>query len=195
MARSGINSLSLAEKDAEASVRRLLLDLDRAERWLVRALRLWAQSRQMPAGAPGGASRAADWRVAFLASLEPAQSRLGRPMARRVQVIDSALDDALADFSACLGILAAAPDKTWRFHHPGCLGLDGDEVLMLDFLCLAADGELTAAQTLLRSQLPAPCGPCRAERALRYLTQVITTLGKMGLTFPRRTDDDRSALH
>lgn len=195
MARSGINSLSLAEKEAEAQPRRLLLNLDRAERWLVRALRLWAQNRQMPAGAPGGASRAAEWRVAFLASLEPAQSRLGRPLARRVQVVDSALDDALADFNACLGILAAAPDKTWRFHHPGCLGLDGDEVLMLECLRLAADGELTAAQTLLRSQLPAPCGPNRAERALRYLTQVIATLGEMGLTFPGSSGEGASALH
>ncbi|WP_374375184.1 hypothetical protein [Dongia sp.] len=195
MARSGINSLSLAEKEGEGQPRRLLLNLDRAERWLVRAIRLWAQRRQMPAGAPGNAGRVEDWRVAFLASLEPAQSRLGHPIQRRVQVIDSALDDALADLNACLGILAAAPDKTWRFHHPGCLGLDGDEMLMLDFLRLAADGELTAAQTLLRSQLPAPCGPNRAERALRYLTQAVATLGEMGLTFPHRTGDEHSALH
>jgi hypothetical protein len=193
MARSGINSLSLAEKDAEAQPRRLLLNLNRPERWLVRAIRLWARKRQVPAVAPVVEGRLEDWRVAFLASLEPAMSRHGGT--RRVQVIDAAIDDALADFNACLGVLVAAPGKTWRFHHPGCLGLDGDEILLLDLLRLSADGEFTAAQTLLRSQLPGTCAPDRAERALRYLAQSLATLGEMGLTFPHRAGDEYSALH
>lgn len=190
MARSDPNLLLSPEKDEESRPR-LSSSLGRGERWLLRALRLWAQRRQpLGAGAPS-LGRPEDWRVAFLASLEPLPAGKAH---RRVQLTDSGLDDTLADINACLGIIAAAPGRAWRFHHPGCLGLDGDECLLLDLLRLAASDELIAATALLRAQFPGDTAPARAERALRYLSQALTSLAEMGLTLPRG-GEERVALH
>lgn len=185
MARSGINFLSLPNKEAADEKRRLLLELGRAERWLVRAIRLWGQRR-----AGGGAEgRAEDWRVAFLASLEPAATS-----GRRVQIADNAIDDALADFNAALGVLVATPAKIWRFHHPGCLGLDADETLLLDLLRLVADHDLGAARALLGSQMRGDDGVQRTDRALKYLNQSARALRGMGLGWPLRRKV-QAALH
>lgn len=185
MARSGINFLSLPDKEAGPEKRRLLLDLGRAERWLVRAMRLWAQRR---AGAVGE-GRSEDWRVAFLASLEPGAHPL-----RRVQIADGAVDDALADFNAALGVLVASSSKTWRFHHPGCLGLDADEAFLLDLFGLMAGRDRGMAQALLAAQMPGADGAIRAERTLRYLAQAMIALHQMGVSLPRASRG-ASALH
>ena len=177
MARSGINILSLPDKETAGEKRRLLLELGRAERWLVRAIRLWAQRRA--GAAPEG--RVEDWRVAFLASLEPVLTS-----GRRVQIADHAIDAALADFNAALGVLVVAPAKTWRFHHPGCLGLDADETLLLDLLRLVAGRDISAARALLGTQIRGDDGIRRSGRALNYLVESARALGEMGLSLPRR---------
>lgn len=178
MARLSTNLLPHLDKDEETARLRLLSSLGRSERWQLQALRLWALRRAADHTAPTG-GRPEDWRVAFLASLEPVG------LGRRVQVEAGALDDALADINACLGIIAAAPGKTWRFHHPGCLGLDPDESRLLDFLRLAAWGETDAAVAILRGQFPGTTGSTRAERALRYFTQAAASLARLGLSAPR----------
>lgn len=190
MARMDPNLLNSMDKDEESRPR-LSASLGRGERWLLRALRLWAQRRQpLGAGMPP-LGRPEDWRVAFLASLEPRAISTARG---RVQFNEAATDDALADINACLGIIAASPGRTWRVHHPGCLGLDADECLLLDFLRLAALGEVSAATALLRAQFPGETAAARAERATRYLAQALASLNEMGLTLPRG-EGERVSLH
>lgn len=186
MARSTTNPLLHEEKE-DAPPRRLLLNLGRTERWMVRAMRLWAQRNRQPAGRAMEADPREDWRVAFLASLAPVA---GQP--HHVQITAGGIEDALADINAWLGVLTAAPDKVWRFHHPGCLGLDGDEALLLDLLRRVALGDPAAALAQLQRQL---LGTDRAERAQRYLTQAADALHQMGLAFPHGQHQDSSALH
>jgi hypothetical protein len=189
MARSTTNRLLHVEKD-QLDERRLLLNLRRTERWMVRAMRLWAQRHHRPAGQADQADPREDWRVAFLASLEPASIAL-----RHVQMTSGGVEDALADFSAWLGVLTAAPDKVWRFHHPGCLGLDGDEALLLDLLRLVAEGDPAAGRARLQGQLPGANGRDRADRAQHCLLQAANALRQMGVAFPHRRDEGSRALH
>jgi len=190
MARSDVNLLSWDEKEGGDAPRRLLTVLCRAERWLLRAVRIWALRRRVGNEPTAQLGWREDWRVAFLASLEPLAMTGSR---RRVQVTDGATDDALADFNAGLGALAALTERPWRFHHPGCLGLDPDEDLLLGCLRLLQTGELAAAQARLASRCGNGQGAARAERALRYFSQCNAALGQMGLGLP--LDGHTDALH
>jgi hypothetical protein len=113
-----------------------------------------------------------------LASLEPARSPRGEPA--RTAIAEGASEDALADFDGFLAVLVSAPEHTWRFHHPRCIGIDADEGVLLNLLRLAQRDDRAAGMTLLRGFIAEQ----RADRALRYLGNVVGCLGASGLGLP-----------
>nr|WP_298687061.1 hypothetical protein [uncultured Dongia sp.] len=112
-----------------------------------------------------------EWRQVFLAALEP-QSR--------VSICEGVLEDALADLDGFLATIVGSPERIWRFHHPRCIGIDADEVALLDILRLVQVGEMEAGAHTLRGLI----GPDRTERAMRYLDGVVKSLGQCGLGLP-----------
>lgn len=177
MGRLAITPLFDNEKEPDSPALRPLHQLGRSERLLLQTLRLWAVRGQ---GQNGAQSRhaAGDWRQTFIACLDPAPMRDGRVL--RIQIVEGMFEDVLADFGTFLAILLGGARQAWRFHHPHCLSVDLTEATLLDLLRLAQCGEMSAAMALLRNHVEMN----RAERALRYLGNVIRVLQGCGLGLP-----------
>lgn len=178
MGRFIVNPLLEHDKDDTAPTGNTVMARGRAERLLLLTLRLWALKRR--AEEQGHAM--GEWRQTFLASLEPVFG------AGRVSIAEGALEDALADFDGFLATIISAPDHIWRFHHPRCLGIDADEMALLNVMRLVQLGEIAAASALLHQTIAGE----RVERALRYLGSAVKALRTTGLGLPHVRADGHS---
>ncbi len=179
MGRFIVNPLLEREKDHDRPTGGTVMTRGRTERLLLLSLRLWALKRRAAEQGHRNGGMAPD-----ILGVPRAGPR--RPAGSAIA--EGAFEDALAEFDGFLATVVSAPDHIWRFHHPRCLGIDADEMALLNVMRLMQLGEVAAASALLHQTIAGD----RPERALRYLESAIKALRETGLGLPHAREQDRA---